>query len=66
VHARRFLAAIDHEDRKRVAGRQIDLDRLMTGLYCRGSADAGAVSLMTIPWEPRVWNSTTSLIVGVG
>ena len=30
AHARRFLAALDEEDRKRMRGRQLDLDRLPT------------------------------------
>jgi ATP-dependent helicase/nuclease subunit A len=48
AHARRFLAALDEEDRKRMRGRQLDLDRLMTRLYAEDPAQPDAVSLMTI------------------
>jgi ATP-dependent exoDNAse (exonuclease V) beta subunit len=48
AHARRFLAALDEEDRKRLRGRQLDLDRLMTRLYAEDPAQPEAVSLMTI------------------
>jgi ATP-dependent exoDNAse (exonuclease V) beta subunit len=48
VHARRFLAALDEEDRKRMRGRQLDLDRLMERLYAEDPAQPDAVSLMTI------------------
>ena len=48
AHARRFLAALDEEDRKRIRGRQLDLDRLMTRLYAEDPAQPDAVSLMTI------------------
>lgn len=48
VHARRFLAALDEEDRKRMRGRQLDLDRLMKRLYAEDPALPDAVSLMTI------------------
>jgi ATP-dependent helicase/nuclease subunit A len=47
-HARRFLAALDEEDRKRMRGRQLDLDRLMDRLYAEDPAQPDAVSLMTI------------------
>ena len=47
-HARRFLAALDDEDRKRMRGRELDLDRLMQRLYAEDPAQADAVSLMTI------------------
>ena len=47
-HARRFLAAFDEEDRKRMRGRELDLDRLMRRLYAEDPAQADAVSLMTI------------------
>jgi ATP-dependent helicase/nuclease subunit A len=48
AHARRFLAALDEEDNKRLRGRQLDLDRLMERLYAEDPAQADAVSLMTI------------------
>ncbi|HEU5136277.1 MAG TPA: UvrD-helicase domain-containing protein [Steroidobacteraceae bacterium] len=48
AHARRFLAALDDEDRKRMRGRELDLDRLMTRLYAEDPAQPDAVSLMTI------------------
>jgi ATP-dependent exoDNAse (exonuclease V) beta subunit len=48
AHARRFLAALDEEDRKRMRGRQLDLDRLMARLYAEDPAKSDAVSLMTI------------------
>ena len=48
AHARRFLAALDEEDRKRLRGRQLDLDRLMARLYAEDPAQSNAVSLMTI------------------
>ena len=48
AHARRFLAALDEEDRKRIRGRQLDLDRLMERLYAEDPAQPDAVSLMTI------------------
>ncbi|HEY6125819.1 MAG TPA: 3'-5' exonuclease, partial [Steroidobacteraceae bacterium] len=48
AHARRFLAALDEEDRKRARGRQLDLDRLMGRLYAEDPAQPDAVSLMTI------------------
>ena len=48
AHARRFLAALDEEDRKRLRGRQLDLDRLMDRLYAEDPAQPDAVSLMTI------------------
>ena len=48
AHARRFLAALDEEDRKRLRGRQLDLDRLMERLYAEDPAQPDAVSLMTI------------------
>lgn len=48
AHARRFLAALDEEDRKRLRGRPADLARLMTTLYAEDPAQPGAVSLMTI------------------
>jgi ATP-dependent exoDNAse (exonuclease V) beta subunit len=47
-HARRFLAALDEEDRKRMRGRQLDLHRLMDRLYAEDPAQPDAVSLMTI------------------
>ena len=47
-HARRFLAALEEEDRKRLRGRELDLDRLMQRLYAEDPAQADAVSLMTI------------------
>jgi ATP-dependent helicase/nuclease subunit A len=48
AHARRFLAALDDEDRKRLRGRPTDLSRLMNRLYAEDPAQPGAVSLMTI------------------
>ena len=48
AHARRFLAALDEEDRKRMRGRELDLDRLMARLYAEDPAQPDAVSLMTI------------------
>jgi ATP-dependent helicase/nuclease subunit A len=48
AHARRFLAALDEEDRKRLRGRRLDLDRLMSRLYAEDPAQPDAVSLMTI------------------
>ncbi|HEV7606159.1 MAG TPA: UvrD-helicase domain-containing protein [Steroidobacteraceae bacterium] len=48
THARRFLAALDEEDRKRLRGRELDLGRLMDRLYAEDPAQADAVSLMTI------------------
>jgi ATP-dependent exoDNAse (exonuclease V) beta subunit len=47
-HARRFLAELDESDRKRMRGREVDLDRLMSRLYAEDPAQADAVSLMTI------------------
>jgi ATP-dependent helicase/nuclease subunit A len=48
VHARRFLAALDEADRKRLRGRELDLKRLMSRLYVEDPAQPDAVSLMTI------------------
>jgi ATP-dependent helicase/nuclease subunit A len=48
AHARRFLAALDEGDRKRIRGRELDLDRLMSRLYAEDPAQPDAVSLMTI------------------
>jgi ATP-dependent exoDNAse (exonuclease V) beta subunit len=48
AHARRFLAALDEEDRKRLRGRPLDLDAVMARLYAVDPAQPGAVSLMTI------------------
>jgi len=48
VHARRFLAALDEADGKRLRGRELDLDRLMARLYAEDPAQPDAVSLMTI------------------
>ncbi|MGC4111372.1 MAG: UvrD-helicase domain-containing protein [Nocardioides sp.] len=48
AHARRFLAALDDEDRKRLRGRPPDLARLMNRSYAQDPAQPGAVSLMTI------------------
>ncbi len=48
THARRFLAALDDEDRKRLRGRPPDLARLMSRLYAEDPAAPGAVALMTI------------------
>ncbi len=46
--ARRFLAALDEQDRKRLRGRPADLARVMETLYAEDPAVPGAVSLMTI------------------
>jgi ATP-dependent exoDNAse (exonuclease V) beta subunit len=46
--ARRFLLALDEEDRKRLRGRPMDFERLMYRLYAQDPAQPGAVSLMTI------------------
>jgi ATP-dependent exoDNAse (exonuclease V) beta subunit len=46
--ARRFLAALDEEERKRLRGRPLDLDAVMAKLYATDGARTGAVSLMTI------------------
>ncbi len=46
--AGRFLLALDEEDRKRLRGRPLDLERVMTRLFAEDSAQPGAVSLMTI------------------
>jgi ATP-dependent exoDNAse (exonuclease V) beta subunit len=48
AHARRFLAALDDEDRKRLRGRPLDLTRVMERLHAQDPAQPGAVSLMTI------------------
>jgi ATP-dependent exoDNAse (exonuclease V) beta subunit len=48
AHARRFLAALDDEDRQRAHGRAPDLQRLMRRLYAEDPSQPGAVSLMTI------------------
>jgi ATP-dependent helicase/nuclease subunit A len=47
-HARRFLAALDEEEHRRLRGRSLDLTRLMDGLYAQDPAQPGAVQLMTI------------------
>jgi ATP-dependent helicase/nuclease subunit A len=47
-HARRFLAELDKEDRKRLRGRPLDLGAVMSRLYAQDPALPGAVSLMTI------------------
>jgi ATP-dependent helicase/nuclease subunit A len=46
--ARRFLSALDEEDRKRLRGRPLDFERLMHRLYAQEPAADGAVQLMTI------------------
>jgi ATP-dependent helicase/nuclease subunit A len=46
--ARRFLLALDDEDRKRLRGRPLDFERLMYRLYAQEAAADGAVQLMTI------------------
>jgi len=46
--AARFLLALDEEDRKRLRGRPLDLERVMGRLFAEDSAQPGAVSLMTI------------------
>jgi ATP-dependent exoDNAse (exonuclease V) beta subunit len=46
--ARRFLAALEEEDRKRLRGRPLDFERLMYRLYAQEPAAEGAVQLMTI------------------
>jgi ATP-dependent exoDNAse (exonuclease V) beta subunit len=48
LQARRFLAALDDEDRKRLRGRPLDLGAVMRRLYAVDPAQPGAVSLMTI------------------
>ena len=48
LQARRFLAALDEEDRKRLRGRPLDLGAVMRRLYAVDPAQPGAVSLMTI------------------
>jgi ATP-dependent helicase/nuclease subunit A len=48
AHARRFLAELDGEDRKRLRGRPLDLAAIMRRLYAEDPAQEGAVSLMTI------------------
>ncbi len=48
AQARRFLAALDDEDRKRLRGRPLDLDAVMKRLYAVDPSQPGAVSLMTI------------------
>jgi len=46
--ARRFLLALDQEDRKRLRGRPLDFEALMNRLYAQDASRPGAVSLMTI------------------
>ena len=46
--ASQFLAVLDEEDRKRLRGRALDLERVMSRLYAVDNARPGAVSLMTI------------------
>ena len=46
--ARRFLLALDQEDRKRLRGRPLDFEALMNRLHAQDAARPGAVSLMTI------------------
>jgi ATP-dependent helicase/nuclease subunit A len=48
AQARRFLAALDEQDRKRLRGRPLDLDAVMARLYAVDPAQPDAVSLMTI------------------
>jgi ATP-dependent helicase/nuclease subunit A len=48
THARRFLAELDAEDRKRLHGRPLDLAAIMSRLYAEDPAEEGAVALMTI------------------
>ncbi len=48
AHARRFLAALDEEDRKRLRGRPLNLAAVMDRLYAVDPAQPGAVQLMTI------------------
>jgi ATP-dependent helicase/nuclease subunit A len=48
AHARRFLAELDAEDRKRLHGRPLDLTAIMSRLYAEDPAEEGAVALMTI------------------
>ena len=48
AHARRFLTALAEEDRKRLRGRPLDLERLLDRLRAQDPAQPGAVSLMTI------------------
>jgi ATP-dependent helicase/nuclease subunit A len=65
AHARRFLAAIDEEDRKRARGRQLDLGHLMARLYAEDAAQPDAVSLMTIHGAKGL-EFDHVLVVGVG
>lgn len=48
AQARRFLAALDEQDRKRLRGRPLDLGAVMERLFAIDQAQPGAVSLMTI------------------
>jgi len=45
---RRFLAALDEGERRRLRGRTLDLESLMAGLYAEDPARPDAVQLMTI------------------
>src|SRR5262249_18546926 len=45
---RRFLLALDEEDRKRLRGRPLDFERLRHRLFAQEPAAEGAVQLMTI------------------
>jgi ATP-dependent exoDNAse (exonuclease V) beta subunit len=65
AHARRFLAALDEEDRKRQRGRPPDLDAVMERLYAEDPAQPGAVSLMTIHGAKGL-EFDHVLVVGVG
>jgi ATP-dependent exoDNAse (exonuclease V) beta subunit len=47
-HARRFLDALDGDDRQRQRGREGGVDRLMSKLHAADPAQPGAVALMTI------------------
>ena len=46
--ARRFLLALDEQDRARLRGRPADFEQLGYSLYAQDAAHPGAVSLMTI------------------
>jgi ATP-dependent exoDNAse (exonuclease V) beta subunit len=48
ANARRFLLALDEQDRRRLRGRPLDFERLMNRLFAQDTAQPGAVSLMTI------------------
>jgi ATP-dependent helicase/nuclease subunit A len=63
--ARRFLAELDLQDRKRLRGRPLDLQAVMGRLYAEDVAEPGAVSLMTIHGAKGL-EFDHVLVVGVG